>query len=163
LRSEFLRDDLYFRIATVVIEVPPLRARREDILVLAQHFAAQLSDRYGRHITLARAASELLVNHGLAGNVRELQNVLESVAALSQADPQTITDKDIKPLVGMQASPSRFEEHPLALDEMERVAIERSLRMCQGNRTRAAALLGISRDTLYRKMRDLKLMPEQAK
>jgi DNA-binding NtrC family response regulator len=156
LRSEFLREDLYFRIATVVIEVPPLRTRREDILVLAQHFAAQLSDRYGRHITLARSATELLLNHAFAGNVRELQNVLESVTALSQADPQTIVDKDVKPLLGTPA-PARFEEHPLALEEMERVAIERSLRICQGNRTRAAALLGISRDTLYRKMRDLRV------
>jgi DNA-binding NtrC family response regulator len=160
LRSEFLRDDLYFRIATVVIEIPPLRARREDILVLAQHFAAQLSDRYGRHITLARAATELLLNHSFAGNVRELQNVLESVAALSQVDPQTITDKDLKTLVAAPAATARFEEHPLALDEMERIAIERSLRMCQGNRTKAAALLGISRDTLYRKMRDLKVRDE---
>ena len=159
LRSEFLREDLYFRIATVVIEVPPLRTRREDILVLAQHFAAQLSDRYGRHITLARSATELLLNHAFAGNVRELQNVLESVTALSQADPQTIVDKDVKPLLGTP-QPARFEEHPLALEDMERVAIERSLRMCQGNRTRAAALLGISRDTLYRKMRDLKVRQE---
>ncbi|MGZ4817381.1 MAG: sigma-54-dependent transcriptional regulator [Terriglobales bacterium] len=164
LRSEFLRDDLYFRIATVVIEVPPLRARREDILVLAQHFTAQLSDRYGRHVTLARSANELLVNHGFGGNVRELQNVLESATALSQADPQTITDKDIKMLVGAPPAPAmRLEEHPLALDEMERVAIERSLRICQGNRTRAAALLGISRDTLYRKIRDLKILAEPAK
>ncbi|MBZ5569212.1 MAG: sigma-54 dependent transcriptional regulator [Acidobacteriia bacterium] len=166
LRSELLREDLYFRIATVVIEVPPLRARREDILVLAQHCAAQFSDRYGRHITLARSATELLLNHGFAGNVRELQNVLESVTALSQADPQTITDKDLKPLLGAPAaSNARFEEHPLALEEMERVAIERSLRICQGNRTKAAALLGISRDTLYRKMRDLKIREgaEQAK
>ncbi len=166
LRSEFLREDLYFRIATVVIEVPPLRARREDILVLAQHFAAQLSDRYGRHITLARSATELLLNHAFPGNVRELQNVLESVTALSQADPQTISEKDLKSLVGAPASPNRhFEEHPLALEEMERIAIERSLRICQGNRTRAAALLGISRDTLYRKMRDLKIREgaEQAK
>jgi DNA-binding NtrC family response regulator len=158
LRSEFLREDLYFRLATVVIDVPPLRNRREDILVLAQHFAAQLADRYGRHITLARSATELLLNHGFSGNVRELQNMLESVTALSQADPQTVTDKDVKPLLGQApAAPLRFEEQPLALDEMERIAIERSLRLCQGNRTRAAALLGISRDTLYRKMKDLKV------
>jgi DNA-binding NtrC family response regulator len=65
--------------------------------------------------------------------------------------------------VATPAATARFEEHPLALDEMERIAIERSLRMCQGNRTKAAALLGISRDTLYRKMRDLKVLPEPAK
>ncbi len=157
LRGEYLREDLYFRLATVVIEVPPLRTRREDILVLAQHFAAQMADRYGRHITVARAATELLVNYSFPGNVRELQNMLESVAALSQADPQVIGDRDVKPLLG-NATPAITAEQPLALDEMERVAIERSLRLCDGNRTRAAALLGISRDTLYRKIRDLKIV-----
>jgi DNA-binding NtrC family response regulator len=159
LRAEHLREDLYFRVATVVIEVPPLRGRREDILVLAQHFAARLADRYGRHITLSRAAIELLLNYTFPGNVRELENVLESATAISQADPQTITDKDLKPLLtqGAASQPSRYEEQPLALEDMERIAIERSLRLCQGNRTRAAALLGISRDTLYRKMRDLKI------
>lgn len=154
LRSEFLREDLYFRLATVVIDVPPLRSRREDILVLAQHFAAALADRYGRHITLSRAATELLVRYPFPGNVRELQNLLESVAALSQDDPQTVTDRDLKPL--LCANGHAPDEHALALDEMERLAIERALRICQDNRTRAAALLGISRDTLYRKMRELR-------
>jgi two-component system, NtrC family, response regulator AtoC len=155
LRSEFLREDLYFRLATVIIEVPPLRLRPEDILVLTQHFAAALADRYGRHITVSRAATEVLVRYSFPGNVRELQNVLESVAALSQADPQVITDRDIKPLLTRAETPLA-DDQPLALDDMERVAIERSLRLCNGNRTRAAALLGISRDTLYRKMRELK-------
>ena len=153
LRSEFLREDLYFRLATVIVEVPPLRMRREDILVLAQHFAARVADRYGRHITVARSATGLLVPYAFPGNVRELQNLLESIAALSQADPQTVTDRDVRPL--LHAPGPLSDEQPLALDEMEKVAIERSLRLCQGNRTRAAALLGISRDTLYRKMREL--------
>ena len=155
LRSDVLREDLYFRLATVIIEVPPLRARPEDILVLSQHFAAGLADRYGRHITVNRAATELLVRYPFPGNVRELQNVLESVAALSQADPQTVTDRDLKPLLTRAESPVASGQ-PMALEDMERVAIQRSLRLCQGNRTRAAALLGISRDTLYRKMRELK-------
>jgi DNA-binding NtrC family response regulator len=155
LRSDFLREDLYFRLATVIIEIPPLRQRPEDILVLTQHFAAGLADRYGRHITVSRVAAELLVRYSFPGNVRELQNVLESAAALSQADPQLVTDRDVKPLLTPADAPLP-QEQPLALDDMERVAIERSLRLCQGNRTRAAALLGISRDTLYRKMRELK-------
>lgn len=155
LRSDFLREDLYFRLATVIIEVPPLRQRPEDILVLTQHFAAGLADRYGRHITVSRAATELLVRYPFPGNVRELQNILESAAALSQADPQVVADRDVKPLLTPAGTPLSHEQ-PLALDDMERVAIERSLRLCQGNRTRAAALLGISRDTLYRKMRELK-------
>ena len=157
LRGQALREDLYFRLATVIIEIPPLRARREDILVLAQTFAARLADRYGRHITLSRSAAELLLNYAFPGNVRELENMLESVAALSQEDPQVIGEKDVRPLLtarGVNSTDVLGE--PLALDDMERVAIERALRLCQGNRTRAAALLGISRDTLYRKLRDLK-------
>ncbi len=158
LRAEQLRDDLYFRIATVLLEVPPLRARREDVLVLAQYFTRRLTARYDRQITLSRSAMELLLNAGFPGNVRELENVLESAAAVSLDDPQTITDKDLKPLVrGAEPMPATVGEQSLALDELERFAIERALRLCQGNRTKAAEMLGISRDTLYRKLRDAKV------
>ncbi len=162
LRRELLREDLYFRLCTVVLEIPPLRTRREDILVLSQYFTAGLAERYGRHITLGRAGAELLLNHPFPGNVRELENLLESVAAVSLEDPQVITDKDLKPLLlqSSGAAPISSAEQPLALDEMERIAVERAIRLCNGNRTRAAALLGISRDTLYRKIRDLKTRAE---
>ncbi|PYX94596.1 MAG: hypothetical protein DMG71_12035, partial [Acidobacteria bacterium] len=73
LRSEFLREDLYFRLATVVIEVPPLRTRREDILVLSQWFVARLAEKYGRHVTISRSALECLLMHLFPGNVRELE------------------------------------------------------------------------------------------
>ena len=155
LRQELLREDLYFRLATVVIEIPPLRKRPEDILVFAQWFVARLAEKYARHVTISRAAVESLLSHSLPGNVRELQNLLESVTALSSDDPQVITERDLRPLLAQNvASPA--EQVPLALDEMERLAIERAIRLCRGNRTKAAALLGISRDTLYRKIRDLK-------
>ncbi|HZU43273.1 MAG TPA: sigma-54 dependent transcriptional regulator [Terriglobales bacterium] len=155
LRSNVLREDLYFRLATVVIEVPPLRTRREDILVLSQWFVAQLAEKYGRHVTLSRSALECLLTHSFPGNVRELENLLESVCALSSDDPQTITEKELR-LVLAQTSSSPRENVPLALDDMEKMAIERAVRLCSGNRTKAAALLGISRDTLYRKIRELK-------
>jgi len=163
LRSEVLREDLYFRLATVVIEIPPLRVRQEDIIVLAQSFAARLADRYGRHITLSQTAIDLLVHYHFPGNVRELENLLESATALSQEDPQTITEKDLKPLlVPVAGAQSAFQaSNPLLLSEIEQRAIERAIRVCGGNRTRAAALLGISRDTLYRKMKDLKGQAER--
>jgi two-component system NtrC family response regulator len=157
LRSEFLREDFYFRIATVVLEIPPLRQRSEDILVLAQHFAREASDRYDRQIELSRSAFELLLRHTFPGNIRELQNLIESAAAVSKEDPQTITEKDLKPLFDTSVGPSlpcSDLGQTLALDELERKAVERALRLAQGNRTKAAALLGISRDTLYRKLRD---------
>lgn len=156
LRSELLREDLYFRLATVVIEVPPLRARREDILVLSQWFAARLSEKYGRHVTIGRPGLESLLLHSFPGNVRELENLLESLCAVSTDDPQVITDKEVRVALSQSPTASRGEM-PLALEDMERVAIERAVRICHGNRTRAAALLGISRDTLYRKIREFHL------
>ncbi len=158
LRSEFLREDLYFRIATVVIELPPLRTRPEDVLVLAQHFLGRLVERAGRSITLARPAADLLVNYAFPGNVRELENILEGATALSRDDPQTITEKDLRLFLREPtpaAFPGRYPEQPLSLETLERVAIQQALRFCQGNRSRAASLLGISRDTLHRKLRQI--------
>lgn len=159
LRADYLREDLYYRLATVVIEIPPLRGRAEDLLVLAQHFASRLSERYDRQINLSRGAIELLLRYHFPGNIRELQNLLESAAALSRDDPQTITDQELKPLLdaGPSPEPLRALEPPLTLEQLEKMAIERALRRSEGNRTRAAAVLGISRDTLYRKMREFKL------
>lgn len=159
LRSELLREDVYFRIATVVLEIPPLRARREDILVLAQWFVARLAEKYGRHLTIGRSGLEILMAYSFPGNVRELESLLESICVLSTEDPQIITDREIRTAVTQAPNPLQ-ENVPLALDEMERVAIERAVRLCHGNRTRAAALLGISRDTLYRKIREFGIAPE---
>jgi DNA-binding NtrC family response regulator len=159
LRSEYLRDDFYFRIATVTIEVPPLRSRPEDLLALVRHFTRSLAERYQREITLNRSALELLLHYSFPGNIRELMNMLESLAALSREDPQVVTEKDLRPLLesakGEQTSITRVEP-TLTLEQWERVVIERALRQCKGNRTHAASLLGISRDTLYRKMREFK-------
>lgn len=156
LRSTFLREDLYFRVATVVLQIPPLRARPEDILVLAQHFAGRLSRRYGREIVLARSALELLLSYTFPGNIRELENLIESSSAVSQDNPQTITDKDIRPLLSEAAPPSNAAPampQAVSMEQMERLTIQQALRLSAGNRTKAASLLGISRDTLYRKLR----------
>ncbi len=159
LRSDRLREDLYFRIATVVIEVPPLRTRPEDVLILSQHFVSRLALRYNRKITLSRSALDVLLCYAFPGNVRELEHVMESAAALSHDDPQMITDRDLKsqlqhPAQTADSSPS---EPAMTMEDLERVAIQRALRLCQGNRTKAASLLGISRDTLHRKLREFDL------
>ena len=153
-----LREDLYFRIATVVIELPPLRTRPEDVLVLTQHFVARLARRAGREITLTRAAQELLLGHAFPGNVRELEGILQSAAALSVDNPQTITEKDLKPLLATSGSTheTHVRDQPLSMERLELAAVQQALRLCHGNRTRAASMLGISRDTLYRKLRQLK-------
>jgi two-component system NtrC family response regulator len=155
LRSGLMREDLYFRIATIVLEVPALRTRPEDILVLAQHFAGRLSRRYGREISLSRSALELLLAYSFPGNVRELENLLESASAISAENPQNITDKDLRPLLceGAPVALNPPVDESLSMEQMERLTIQRALRVSEGNRTKAAALLGISRDTLYRKLR----------
>jgi two-component system NtrC family response regulator len=159
LRSEYLRDDFYFRIVTVTLELPPLRNRPEDLLALVRHFTRSLAERYQREVTLSRSALELLLHYSFPGNIRELMHVLESLAALSRDDPQVITERELRPLLesgkGEQMSTTRFEPI-LTLEQWERVVIERALRQCKGNRTHAASLLGISRDTLHRKLREFK-------
>ena len=160
LRSTLLREDLYFRIATIVVEVPPLRTRPEDILVLSRHFAARLSRRYGREIALSRPAIELLLAYGFPGNVRELENLMESATAVSADNPQTITDKDLKPMLVGGAAPASAQPNlgdSFSMEQMERLTIQQALRVSGGNRTKAAGLLGISRDTLYRKLRQYQI------
>ena len=158
LRSEHLRDDLYFRISAVAIEIPPLRTRAEDILVLTQHFISRIARRTLRDITITRPALDLFLGYPFPGNVRELENVLESATLLSEENPQTITDRDLRPLLTESAAPAGGElpNQPLSLDRLEHVAIQQALRVSQGNRTKAASLLGISRDTLYRKLKQYK-------
>jgi DNA-binding NtrC family response regulator len=156
LRDECLRPDLYFRIATVVIELPPLRSRPEDALVLAQTFIGRMARQSGRRITLAPSAADLIVRSPFPGNVRELENVLESATAMSRDDPCVVTDKDLGPLLSKPENaplPGLLGERALSLEALERAAIEQALRLSGGNRTRASSLLGISRDTLHRKLR----------
>ena len=143
----------------MVVEIPPLRERPEDLLVLAQHLTRTLSERYDREIVLSRSALQLLLEHPFPGNVRELENLLEAAAALSHEDPQRISDKDLARLLRQTSEPEvarRVLEQPLGLDQLERMAIQRALRLTHGNRRKAASLLGISRDTLYRKLREMK-------
>lgn len=163
LRHQQLRQDFYFRIATVVIEIPPLRARPEDILVLSQHALQRLESRYERQISLHRSAVELLLRYSFPGNVRELENLLENLAALSRDDPQIIAEKDLRPLLdpaGLADTPlAKGVEQTVAMEPLEKMAIERALRLAEGNRSKAASLLGISRDTLYRKLREYNTEP----
>jgi len=162
LRNELFREDFYYRIATVVIEIPPLRTRREDIVALAQKFVTRLCEVNGRQISLSRSAVSLLLSYSFPGNVRELENLLESATAVSLDDPQTIDHRDLRPLLAdgeMAVDIRGLTEQPLSLADIERVAIQQALRMSGGNRTKAASILGISRDTLYRRLKHVQKSP----
>jgi len=152
IRDGALREDLYYRLRGLEIRLPLLRARREDIPLLASHF---LGDGRG---ALADDALAALQGHSWPGNVRELRNVVRR--ALSLAPGRPIAARDLGLRTGSAADPrgasdpgSAGVEPGRALQEAERRAIDRALRECAGNRSRAARALGIDRSTLRRKVR----------
>jgi two-component system nitrogen regulation response regulator NtrX len=160
IRRGAFREDLYFRLAVVPIEVPPLRDRSEDIPLLARHFLAEASARFGkRPRTLSPAALEALQSHRWPGNVRELKNLIERVVILAKGDEIRPDDfhfrraTDDMPAGGVPASPAA--EGPLkeARDEFERQYILAALRKHRGNVSRTAETLEIERSNLYRKLK----------
>jgi transcriptional regulator with GAF, ATPase, and Fis domain len=152
-RGEF-REDLYYRLRVVEIVLPPLRERREDIPKLVRHFLERFAAREGKEApTLDREAYAALLAHDYAGNVRELENLLEGAAALSQGG--VIRRDDLQWLPARRTARDDGAALPQSdvpnLRALEESHIQRVLKMAGGNKSRAARLLGISRRTLYRK------------
>jgi len=143
------REDLYYRIKVIPIELPPLRDRADDIPLLAAHLLADLAPRRNRPgLTLTPATLQQLVAYAWPGNVRELINALEY--AITLAPGRRIRVNDLPPeLAGAQGRYKSSGAEP----ELEQERIEEALRVHQGNRTRTARYLGMDRVTLYRKMK----------
>jgi two-component system response regulator AtoC len=154
VRAGRFRADLFYRLNVVHIEVPPLRARREDIAPLVTHFLGQFSDRY--RVAPKRIAPDALgrlTSHDWPGNVRELQNAIERAFALSASD--VITAAELPPTVTGRAPriPIERPDGQLpTLDESERRLIAAALEASGGNKNEAARRLGIDRQRLYRKI-----------
>lgn len=143
------RDDLLFRLNTVEIELPPLRERREDIMLLAARFLEIYTHKYGRETGgFARDAAQALLNYAWPGNVRELSHVVER-AVLIGAGPQ-IQSGDF--MLEGRPAPGLSQLEQLTLDEAEELLIRNSLDRCDGNVQAAAERLGLSRSALYRRM-----------
>jgi transcriptional regulator with GAF, ATPase, and Fis domain len=141
------REDLYYRLRVVELTLPPLRARREDLPLLARHFVRLHGRRLGRgELALSRAALEVLLQHDFPGNVRELENVLEAAVALA-GGPRLEAD-DVRLAAGFRRA--RGELATGTLDEVVRAHVGSVLERHQGNRVAAARELGIDRSTLYR-------------
>jgi two-component system response regulator AtoC len=150
------REDLFFRINVIHIDLPPLRARGNDILLLSQHFLESFAARAGKQVSgFAAATAEKLLGYEWPGNVRELQNCIERAVALAQYDKITVEDLPEKirqyrrtsvPVAG--GEPSEL----LTMDEVERRHVLRVLETVGGNKTLAAQVLGFDRKTLYRKL-----------
>jgi len=140
------REDLYFRLAVVTIEVPPLRDRGEDILEIANHFLSSGS----APINLTKPAAECLAKYHWPGNIRELRNVLEQAVILGEGN--RISPSDLPPHIG-KTGRGKMVFRLKALDEVEKQYIQRVLEETEGNKARAASILGISRETLYQKLK----------
>jgi two-component system response regulator HydG len=150
------REDLYYRINVVRIDVPPLRARGNDVLLLAQYFLDRAAARSGKSVTrLGRLVADQLVNYDWPGNVRELENCMERAVALARYDEITLDDLPAKIREHRPTevySPSDDPKDLPAMHIVEERYIRKVLTAVGGNKTLAAKVLGFDRRTLYRKL-----------
>lgn len=157
IKEKRFREDLFYRINVLDINLPPLRDRKDDIPLLCHCFLTEVNRKCDKNIKgLSRSAQLRLMNHSWDGNVRELQNVIESTALLTAKDyisEQEITAQLEKSGGTLTAAPA-YSDH-LTLEELERQHITRILAKTGGNRLQAAAGLGISRRALQRKIEKL--------
>lgn len=159
LESGQLREDLYYRLNVFRIELPALRERRDDIPLLARYFLERYSRRQGKNVTgFTREAQLYLLQHDYPGNVRELENAMERAVALVDGD--LVTEKEL-PAEMVRRKMLKPAGQGLAgystewtLEELEREHIRGVLQKYGGNVSRSASSLGISRSTLWRKMRE---------
>ena len=157
LAENRLRSDLYYRINTFQIEVPPLRERKEDIPPLVNTFVQRFARQLGKaEPTIAPEAFQKLLDYSWPGNVRELQNTIEYAVVLARNDIIGIKElpAEIQLPPALQTSPAPVRRSGVAsLDDMERETILQALTQTHGNKKKAAELLGIQRPTLYNKMK----------
>jgi len=161
VQQGLFREDLYYRLSTITVEVPPLRARSGDIDVLAQHFVAKLNLQFGSKKQFSEEALEVLRRHHWPGNVRELLHVVE--AALVLCEGSTVLPEHLPPAL-CYARPAGHSGTSTAtpqlstLQSAERAHILAALEACKGHRGHTAQLLGISERNLYRKLREYELL-----
>lgn len=161
VRERKFRDDLYYRLSVVALELPPLRDRTEDILQLAEHFLERFCAQAGRRtLSVSAEAQKRLQSHAWPGNIRELRNLMERVAFLCPRERNEVAAEDLAFIL----SPDReriSEATDLGLTEatarFQRDYIRRMIKRMRGNMTEAAEELGLHRSNLYRKMRQLEM------
>ena len=154
IAEKTFREDLYFRLKVVTLELPPLRQRIEDVPLLVEYFLKMMAERQGKTVPrLAPETLKALSAYGWPGNVRELRNVIETMVALAQGETigSELLPAEIRAVAGETA------EGPAGslptLEQAERRLIQQALETCGGNRQTAATMLGIGERTLYRKIK----------
>jgi two-component system response regulator HydG len=155
-RGEF-REDLLFRLQVVTINLPPLRERAGDVPMLIDHFISELASQHGRNVRgISPEARTLLVRYDWPGNVRELRNVIENMVLLARGE--VLGPEDVPEGVHEHPSDGRraggFELAGRSMAEVERALIEANLELSEGNREKAAKILGMGERTLYRKLKE---------
>jgi len=149
LQAGRFREDLLFRLNTIEIRLPPLRARREDIPLLANHFLRQYAQRYRKGLTgFDSPAMQSLLDYAWPGNVRELDHAVERAVLMAQDDAVRPSDLGLR--LGREGA-TRLEE--MSLEEMECLLIRKALSRFEGNVSQAAEALGLSRSALYRRLK----------
>ena len=164
IESERFREDLYYRLNVVTLNVPLLRERKEDIPLLAQHFLSTFAEKNRKQIKgFTPQAMDQLLKYDWPGNVRELMNAVERAVVLSRAE---YLDEQDLPLVIKDAlsdeekSPSRYGvPADLPLEDVEKATILKTLESTDGNKSEAARRLGITRKTLHKKLKKYGMMP----
>jgi DNA-binding NtrC family response regulator len=146
------RDDLYYRLNVIEIQIPPLRDRKEDIPLLAEHFLEKLSHELGKDVEeLSESALKALMDYNWPGNVRELENAIER--ALVTCRNRALAAEDLG-FLGHNGHPAAWTPPPaMTLNEIEKIAIASTLERTSGNIKEAAAVLGIDRSTIYEKIK----------
>ena len=151
------REDLFYRINVVEIHLPPLRERKEDIPLLCHHFLSRFNKKFSKEMKgISRKAQILLMNHTWEGNVRELQNVIESAAILTTKDyiSDQVISKQLQKTTASSRAGLAFADD-LSLEEVEKQHIANVLKKTGSNKVKASSILGLSRRSLYRKIEKL--------
>ncbi len=154
ISNHLFREDLYYRINTIVIEIPPLRDRGEDIILLAEHFLKEYATKYEKmNLKFSSKTFDKLMKYDWPGNVRELRHTIEKAVILSEAD--VLKPEDF--FISYPLQQNNHSERPYTFAEIEKQAVETALRNNNGNIVKAAKELGLARQTLYNKMQKYNL------
>lgn len=152
VREGRFRDDLYYRLNVIEIRIPPLRERREDIPLLAEHFVERLAHELGKKVEgISEGALKILLDHDWPGNVRELENAVERAIVTSRG--RTLVEEDLAFLHQARIMAPWSIPANMTLQDLERQAIEATLQRTSGNIKEAATVLGIDRSTIYEKIK----------
>ena len=163
LREGKLREDLYFRINTITLRVPPVRERSEDIPLLCNHFLSKFNQRYQKNVrAISPAAYHLLIRNRWPGNVRELENAIERAVLVCKTGE--ITPNDLPETIREEGAPAQEFTIPphRTLAEIEKMAIVQTLQRTNWNKQEAAQILGLYRPTLYSKMKKHDIKDQRA-